>query len=112
MDLNHGVPFGPSQMKIWKGNYSDCGYADIVVITAGAPQKPGETRLDLVEKNANIFKGMIDEIIKSGFKGIFVIASNPVDINLCNMEIFWISKRKSHWFWDITRYCTFPLYVG
>src|SRR5699024_11772412 len=44
MDLNHGVPFASTQTKVWKGNYADCGYADIVVITAGAPQKPGETR--------------------------------------------------------------------
>ncbi len=80
MDLNHGVPFASSSTKIWKGSYADCGYADVVVITAGAPQKPGETRLDLVEKNAKIFKSMIGEIMNSGFNGIFVIASNPVDI--------------------------------
>lgn len=80
MDLNHGLPFAPRPMRIWKGNYADCAVADIIVITAGAPQKPGETRLDLVEKNAKIFKGMIGEIMKSGFDGIFVIASNPVDI--------------------------------
>lgn len=80
MDLNHGVPFAPSPMKIWNGTYADCKEADIVVITAGAPQKPGETRLDLVEKNAKIFKGLIGEIMDSGFDGIFIIATNPVDI--------------------------------
>ncbi len=80
MDLNHGVPFAPSPMKIWNGTYADCKEADIVVITAGAPQKPGETRLDLVEKNAEIFKGLIGEIMDNGFDGIFIIATNPVDI--------------------------------
>lgn len=80
MDLNHGLPFSPSPTKIWFGDYSDCQDADIVVITAGANQKPGETRLDLVEKNTNIFKGIVDKVMQSGFDGIFIIATNPVDI--------------------------------
>jgi L-lactate dehydrogenase len=80
MDLNHGLPFAPSYTKIWYGDYSECGKADIVVITAGANQKPGETRLDLVEKNTKIFKGIVEEILASGFDGIFVVATNPVDI--------------------------------
>lgn len=80
MDLNHGLPFAPSRTKIWFGDYSDCKNADLIVITAGANQKPGETRLDLVEKNAKIFKGIIDQIMSSGFDGIFVVATNPVDI--------------------------------
>jgi L-lactate dehydrogenase len=80
MDLNHGLPFAPSRTKIWFGNYSDCRDADIVVITAGANQKPGETRLDLVEKNTKIFKGIVDEIMANGFDGIFIVATNPVDI--------------------------------
>lgn len=79
MDLNHGLPFG-SPMKIWAGDYDDSQEADIVVITAGANQKPGETRLDLIEKNAKIFKGIVGEVMKSGFNGIFIIATNPVDI--------------------------------
>src|SRR5690554_2052900 len=79
MDLNHGIPFGAS-MKIWAGDYSDCQSADIVVITAGANQKPGETRLDLIEKNINIFKSIVGEVMDSGFEGIFIIATNPVDI--------------------------------
>ncbi|OIJ16747.1 L-lactate dehydrogenase [Anaerobacillus alkalilacustris] len=79
MDLNHGMPFG-SPMKIWAGEYSDCKEADIVVITAGANQGPGETRLDLIEKNAKIFKGIVGEVMKSGFDGIFLVATNPVDI--------------------------------
>jgi L-lactate dehydrogenase len=80
MDLNHGLPFSPSRTKIWFGNYKDCGEADLIVITAGANQKPGETRLDLVEKNTRIFKGIVDEIMASGFDGIFLVATNPVDI--------------------------------
>lgn len=79
MDLNHGMPFG-SPMKIWAGEYSDCKDADIVVITAGANQAPGETRLDLVEKNAKIFKIIVGEVMKSGFNGIFLVATNPVDV--------------------------------
>lgn len=80
MDLNHGLPFAPSRTKIWYGDYSDCKDADLVVITAGANQKPGETRLDLVEKNTRIFKGIVEDIMASGFDGIFLVATNPVDI--------------------------------
>jgi L-lactate dehydrogenase len=80
MDLNHGLPFAPSRTKIFYGSYEDCSKADLVVITAGANQKPGETRLDLVEKNTKIFKGIVDQIMASGFNGIFLVATNPVDI--------------------------------
>ncbi|RSK27846.1 L-lactate dehydrogenase [Bacillus sp. HMF5848] len=80
MDLNHGIAFAPSPTKVWFGDYSDCENADIVVITAGANQKPGETRLDLVEKNTKIFKGIVDQVMSNGFNGIFLVATNPVDI--------------------------------
>ncbi|QCJ43468.1 L-lactate dehydrogenase [Bacillus sp. S3] len=80
MDLNHGLPFAPSRTKIWYGDYSECAEADLVVITAGANQKPGETRLDLVEKNTRIFKVVVEEIMSTGFDGIFLVATNPVDI--------------------------------
>lgn len=80
MDLNHGITFAPSPTKIWFGDYSDCRDADLVVISAGASQKPGETRLDLVEKNTRILKGIVDEIVSNGFEGIFLVATNPVDI--------------------------------
>lgn len=80
MDLNHGLPFAPSRTKIWFGDYSDCKDADLVVLTAGANQKPGETRLDLVEKNTAIFKGIVGSIMSSGFDGIILVATNPVDI--------------------------------
>lgn len=80
MDLNHGMAFAPSQTKIWFGSYADCKDADLVVLCAGANQKPGETRLDLVEKNTKIFKSIVEEIMASGFDGIFLVATNPVDI--------------------------------
>jgi len=80
MDLNHGMPFAPAPTKVWAGNYADCGDADLIVITAGLPQKPGETRLDLLAKNTAIFKTIVKEISESGFNGIYLIATNPVDI--------------------------------
>ncbi|MGR3763343.1 L-lactate dehydrogenase [Rossellomorea sp. NS-SX7] len=78
-DLNHGLAFA-SPMKIHAGDYGDCQDADIVVITAGANQKPGETRLDLVGKNIKIFKSIVEQVMASGFNGIFLVATNPVDI--------------------------------
>ncbi|SFJ20795.1 L-lactate dehydrogenase [Halobacillus dabanensis] len=80
MDLNHGLAFAPANKKIWFGDYKDCAYADIVVITAGANQKPGETRLDLLEKNTAIFHSIVNNVMESGFDGIFIVATNPVDI--------------------------------
>ncbi|WP_332696029.1 L-lactate dehydrogenase [Halalkalibacter lacteus] len=80
MDLNHGLPFAPSAMKVWSGTYKDCQQADLVVITAGLAQKPGETRLDLVAKNTVIFKEIVTNVMSNGFDGIFLVATNPVDI--------------------------------
>ncbi len=80
MDLNHGMPFAPSPVRLWNGTYDDCREADLVVITAGLPQKPGETRLDLVAKNTGIFNTIVKQIMASGFDGIFLVATNPVDI--------------------------------
>lgn len=79
MDLSDVLSFSPAK-DIYKATYEDCKDAKVVVITAGSPQKPGETRLDLVDKNLKIFKGMIRKIVDSGFNGIFLVASNPVDI--------------------------------
>ena len=79
MDLSHALAF-TSPKKIHAADYSDAHDADIVVITAGAAQKPGETRLDLVHKNLKINRAVVKEIVASGFKGIFLVASNPVDI--------------------------------
>lgn len=80
MDLNHGLAFAPKQMNIHVGSYKDCSDANIVVIAAGANQEKGETRMDLIDKNSKIFKGIVDNIMKNGFQGIFLIATNPVDI--------------------------------
>ncbi|MCA1064028.1 L-lactate dehydrogenase [Rossellomorea sp. AcN35-11] len=80
MDLDHGIVYAPSAMSIRYGSYEDCRDAAIVVICAGAAQKPGETRLDLVQKNVAIFKSIVGEIMSSGFDGIFIVATNPVDI--------------------------------
>ena len=80
LDLNHGKVFAPNPIKIKYGEYKDCTDMDLVVICAGANQKPGETRLDLVEKNLKIFKSIVDQVMESGFHGIFLVATNPVDI--------------------------------
>ena len=80
MDLNHGLAFAPSSMRIRSGRYSDCHDADIVAIAAGVGQKPGETRISLLNRNAAIFKGIISEVVRSGFDGVFLVATNPVDI--------------------------------
>lgn len=79
LDIAHGMTFA-EPMKIYAGDYSDVADAAMIVVTAGAAQKPGETRLDLVNKNVNIFKSIIPEIKKSGFDGILLIVSNPVDV--------------------------------
>lgn len=79
MDISHGIPFG-KPMKIYAGTYDDIVGAEIIIITAGANQKPGETRLDLVHKNVAIYKHIIPEIARRNFLGILLIVSNPVDI--------------------------------
>lgn len=78
-DLSHGRPF-TSPMKIYAGSYDDISDCSLIIITAGANQKPGETRLDLVHKNVAIFKSIIPEITKRNFEGILLIVANPVDI--------------------------------
>ncbi len=78
-DIAHGIPFA-GQMKIYAGDYSDVGDASIIIVTAGANQKPDETRLDLVHKNVGIYKSIIPQIVESGFGGILLVVSNPVDI--------------------------------
>ncbi len=79
MDLSDALSFSKPK-KIYKADYKDCKDAEVVVITAGIPQKKGESRLDLVDKNLKIFKDMIRKVVDSGFSGIFLVASNPVDI--------------------------------
>ena len=79
IDLADATPW-TSPKNIYAADYPDCKDADLVVITAGAPQKPGETRLQLVDKNLKIIKSVVEPIVKSGFDGIFLVAANPVDI--------------------------------
>lgn len=79
MDLSDVLSF-TNPKQIYKAEYSDCKDAEVVVITAGIPQKQGESRLDLIEKNLKIFKDMVEQIVESGFDGIFLVASNPVDV--------------------------------
>ena len=79
LDISHGVPFA-KPIKIYAGDYDDIKDASLVIITAGANQKPGETRLDLVKKNISIFKSIIPEIKKREFNGVLLIVANPVDI--------------------------------
>ncbi len=79
MDLNHAVPFG-APCRVWAGSYADCAGAAVTVITAGAAQKPGETRLDLVKKNTAIFKSIVPQVAQHNPTGIIVVATNPVDV--------------------------------
>jgi L-lactate dehydrogenase len=79
LDISHGVPFS-KPIKIYAGDYDDIKNASLIIISAGANQKPGETRLDLVKKNISIFKSIIPEIKKRDYKGILLIVANPVDI--------------------------------
>ena len=79
LDISHGVPFA-KPIKIYAGNYDDIKDASLIIISAGANQKPGETRLDLVKKNISIFKSIIPEIKKRDYNGILLIVANPVDI--------------------------------
>ena len=80
MDLNHCMAYSPSKIKVRVGDYSDCKDSKIVVIAAGANQAPGETRMDLIEKNSKIFKSIISSVMENNFKGIFVVATNPLDV--------------------------------
>ena len=79
LDISHGAPFA-KPIKIYAGTYDDIKNASLIILTAGANQKPGETRLDLVKKNIYIFKSIIPEIKKRDFKGVLLIVANPVDI--------------------------------
>ena len=79
LDMNHGVPF-VGKASVWAGSYKDCQDADIIIITAGVSQRPGESRVDLLKRNVAIFEGITDEILNSGTNGIILVASNPVDI--------------------------------
>lgn len=90
LDMNHGLPF-LGQSKIWAGTYEDCKDADIIIITAGAAQRPGESRIDLLKRNVAIYESITSEVLKYNTDGILLIASNPVDI----MSYF--TWKKSGW---------------
>lgn len=80
MDLNHCLAFAPSKINIKVGDYEDCRDAKIVCIAAGANQNPGETRMDLIKKNSSIFEEIVTNVMNHGFNGIFLIATNPLDV--------------------------------
>lgn len=79
MDLSDALAVAPSYLRLRAGGYDEAKDVDICIITAGANQKPGETRTDLVKKNAKILKSIVEPIMASGFEGIFLVVSNPVD---------------------------------
>ena len=80
MDLNHGLSFSPKRLFVKAGTYEDARDAQLVVISAGSNQKPGETRLDLLKRNAAIIESIVQQIMANGFKGVILMATNPVDI--------------------------------
>ncbi len=80
LDLLDGMAWGEKNVSVWSGTYEECKDANLVILTAGVNQKPGQTRLDLVKTNATITRQIVKEVMASGFDGIFVVASNPVDI--------------------------------
>ncbi|MGN0161345.1 MAG: L-lactate dehydrogenase [Lachnospiraceae bacterium] len=80
MDLQDSIEYLNRNVKVINGGYADCGDADVIVITAGAPPKAGQTRLDTLEASAKICKSIVEPIMASGFDGIFLVISNPVDI--------------------------------
>jgi L-lactate dehydrogenase len=90
LDMNHGLPF-VGLAKVWAGTYEDCRTADIIIITAGAAQRPGESRVDLLKRNVAIFESITTEVLHYNKDGILLIASNPVDI----MSYF--TWRKAGW---------------
>lgn len=90
IDMNHGLPF-LGKTKVWAGSYEDCRGANLIIITAGAAQKPGESRIDLLKRNISIFESITTEVFKYNQDGILLIASNPVDI----MSYF--TWKKSQW---------------
>jgi len=90
LDMNHGLPF-LGKVKVWAGTYEDCRGADIIVITAGAAQRPGEERIELLKRNVSIYESIINDVLQYNTDGILLIATNPVDI----MSYF--TWKKSAW---------------
>lgn len=90
LDMNHGMPF-LGGCKVWAGDYADCKEADIIIIAAGTAQKPGETRIDLLKRNAAIFETIISKVTQYNTTGIILVASNPVDI------MSYVTWKRSGW---------------
>lgn len=90
LDMNHGMPY-IGGAKLWAGTYADCAGADIIIITAGAAQKPGETRTALLQRNADIFDSIIKQILPYNQDAILLIATNPVDV------MSYVALKKSGW---------------
>ena len=80
MDLSDGLPYSPHKMNIKAGDYDECKDANIVVITAGLAQKPGQSRLELAKENTKIVKEITEKVMENEFKGIFIVVTNPVDL--------------------------------
>ena len=80
LDLRDTIKYLDRNVKVKKGTYADCGDVDIIVITAGAPPKAGQSRLDTLEISAKIMKSIVEPVMASGFDGIFIVVSNPVDM--------------------------------
>jgi L-lactate dehydrogenase len=90
LDMNHGLAF-LGKAKVWAGSYEDCADADVIIITAGVAQKPGESRVVLLKRNIAIFESITEQVLKFNKDGILLIASNPVDV----MSYF--TWKKSGW---------------
>ena len=80
MDLNHGLAFSESRIQISAGSYADCADADLMVICAGVPQRPGESRIDLLGRNDAVVRSIVRSAVHAGFDGIFLLSTNPVDL--------------------------------
>ena len=109
MDISHGLPYSKSSLKVKAGDYSDCKDADIVVITAGAAQKPGQTRLELASINAKIMKSITRSIMDTGFDGIIIVASNPVD--LMSYVVQKVSGLPTNRKWYYLRYSKIKIFI-
>ena len=80
LDLKDSIEYLNRNVQVSVGSYEECGDMDIIIITAGAPPKPGQSRLDTLEASAKICRSIVEPIMASGFEGIFIVISNPVDI--------------------------------
>ena len=112
MDLNHGVAFSGGNMEIYAGEYTDCCNADLVVLTAGLPQKEGQNRLDLLKENRKIFERILQSVLENGFHGIFLVATNPVDIMTRNMHAYVMGEHGDSEFvpWSQAMMATKPIF--